>query len=74
VKYLERTFSSNDTCLLDLSAKGIEDLIPQVIDRMIGSGPAMNAKKSSRFFLSESGLSRRRLGMRSPFRTAIWIR
>jgi len=38
VKYLERTFSSNDTCLLDLSAKGIEDLIPQVIDRMIGSG------------------------------------
>jgi mannitol/fructose-specific phosphotransferase system IIA component (Ntr-type) len=38
VKYLERTFSRNDTCLLDLSAKGIEDLIPQVIDRMIGSG------------------------------------
>lgn len=31
-------FSSNETCLLDLTAKGIEDLIPQVIDRMIGSG------------------------------------
>jgi mannitol/fructose-specific phosphotransferase system IIA component (Ntr-type) len=38
VKHLERTFSGNDTCLLDLTAKGIEDLIPQVIDRMIGSG------------------------------------
>jgi mannitol/fructose-specific phosphotransferase system IIA component (Ntr-type) len=38
VKYLERTFSGNETCLLDLTAKGIEDLIPQVIDRMIGSG------------------------------------
>ena len=37
MKYLERTFSSNETCLLDLTAKGIEDLIPQVIDRMIGS-------------------------------------
>ena len=38
MKYLERTFSGSDTCLLDLSAHGIEDLIPQVIDRMIGSG------------------------------------
>lgn len=38
MKYLERTFSGTDTCLLDLSARGIEDLIPQVIDRMIGSG------------------------------------
>ena len=38
MKYLERTFSGNETCLLDLTAKGIEDLIPQVIDRMIGSG------------------------------------
>ena len=37
VKYLERTFSSNDTCLLDLTAKEIEDLIPQVVDRMISS-------------------------------------
>jgi hypothetical protein len=38
VKYLERTFSSNETCLLDLTAKEIEDLIPQVVDRMISSG------------------------------------
>jgi hypothetical protein len=50
VKYLERTFSGSDTCLLDLSAHGIEDLIPQVIDRMIGSGllPARRARPRHR--------------------------
>lgn len=38
MKYLEQTFSGNDTCLLDVSAKSIEDLIPLVVDRMVGSG------------------------------------
>jgi hypothetical protein len=58
VKYLERTFSSNETCLLDLTAKGIEDLIPQVIDRMIGSGllPAEERDRVIEVFLERERL------------------
>lgn len=58
MKYLERTFSSNETCLLDLTAKGIEDLIPQVIDRMIGSGqlPAEERESVIEVFLERERL------------------
>jgi mannitol/fructose-specific phosphotransferase system IIA component (Ntr-type) len=38
VELLKQTFSSNDTCLLDLSAKSIDELISQVVDHLVLGG------------------------------------
>jgi len=38
VKLLQQTFSHDDTCLLDLTATGIDDLIPQIVDHLVDKG------------------------------------
>lgn len=38
MKLLQQTFSNDDTCILDLTASGIDDLIPQIVDQLVGRG------------------------------------
>jgi mannitol/fructose-specific phosphotransferase system IIA component (Ntr-type) len=38
VQLLQQTFSHDDTCILDLTASGIDDLIPQIVDHLVGRG------------------------------------
>jgi mannitol/fructose-specific phosphotransferase system IIA component (Ntr-type) len=35
VEVLQQTFSNDDTCLLDLTASGIDDLIPQIVEHLV---------------------------------------
>ena len=35
MKLLQQTFSSDDSCLLDISSPSIQQLIPQVVDHLI---------------------------------------
>ncbi len=38
MQLLQQTFSHDDTCILDLTASGIDDLIPQIVDHLVGRG------------------------------------
>ena len=38
MKLLQQTFLHDDTCILDLTASGIDDLIPQVVDHLVDRG------------------------------------
>lgn len=38
MKLLQQTFADSDTCILDLAASGIGDLIPQVVDHLVLRG------------------------------------
>lgn len=38
MKLLQQTFSHDDTCILDLTASGIHDLIPQIVDHLVDRG------------------------------------
>ena len=38
MKLLQQTFSHDDTCILDITASGIDDLIPQIVDHLVDRG------------------------------------
>ncbi len=38
MKLLQQTFSHDDTCILDLTASGIDDLIPQIVENLVDKG------------------------------------
>jgi mannitol/fructose-specific phosphotransferase system IIA component (Ntr-type) len=38
VQLLQQTFSNDDTCILDLSASGIDDLVPQIVEHLVDCG------------------------------------
>ena len=38
MELLQQTFSGSDTCLLDISARSIDELIPQVVDHLVQCG------------------------------------
>ena len=38
MELLKQTFSHDNTCILDVSASDIDDLIPQIVDRLVDRG------------------------------------
>ncbi|MGZ0168293.1 MAG: PTS sugar transporter subunit IIA [Planctomycetales bacterium] len=38
MELLQQTFSNDDTCILDLTASGIDDLIPQIVEHLVDRG------------------------------------
>lgn len=38
MQLLQQTFSNDDTCILDLSASGIDDLVPQIVEHLVHCG------------------------------------